>query len=138
MSLLQRSYYRLVHASRCATQPGESRVLLAHVVAAIGKVLSFLRYSDILAIVIGGSILIHRRHYEDVDRRCEYSSYGIRAQVVPAILHPLSVMVLTKVTKVTRFLRGARLKADVDVSPVDEDCQCAVPVFPARAHREES
>lgn len=42
-------------------------------------------------------------------------------------LHPLSVMALTRVTKVTRFLHGGRLKADVDVSLVDEDlpmCRC--------------
>lgn len=51
-----------------------------------------------------------RRHYEDVDRGCEYFSYGIRAQVVPAIYIRLSVMVYTKVTKVTRFL--SRCKAE--------------------------
>lgn len=44
-------------------------------------------------------------------------------------------MVFTRVTKVTRFPCGARLKADVDVSSTDEDRQRVVLVPRIRTHR---
>lgn len=100
------------------------------------KFCRFFSVEETLVIMIGGSISAH----QGTLWRCRslmrvFSSYRVRTQVVSAIYIVMSVMVFTRVTKVTRFPCGARLKADIDVSSIDEDRQRVMLVPRIRTHR---